>query len=203
MVETKKTLLALVLAATVGTIGLQQADARSLDHDGGIDSTQFHKMNDATKAKMEKFQAETKDLRKQIKMKRAEKTALIQSVAPNIEAVKETAGELFDLQMTMREKALAAGLFTFMKDGDKEGKITAKPAKLEKFLADTKDLRKQIYVKRAEKQALMHNRVPDAVAIAKVTGELFDLRSAIQEKAKEAGLPRHWQGKGKGRHHQE
>ena len=54
MVETKKTLLALILAATVGTIGLQQADARSLDHDGDSDPTQFHKMDDATKAKMEK-----------------------------------------------------------------------------------------------------------------------------------------------------
>jgi len=40
-------------------------------------------------------------------MKRAEKSALVRSETPNIEAVKKAAGELFDLQMAMMERLRA------------------------------------------------------------------------------------------------
>ena len=43
-------------------------------------------------------------------MKQAEESALIRSQAPNIDAVKKAAGDLFDLRMTMIEKAIEAGL---------------------------------------------------------------------------------------------
>ena len=43
-------------------------------------------------------------------------------------------------------------------------------------------------MKRAEKQALMQSDKPDPQAVAKVTGELFDLRITMQEKADQAGV---------------
>jgi len=55
----KKTLMAVVLAATVGIMGVQQASARDVNQQR--DSPRhFQKMDDATKAQIEKFRADTK-----------------------------------------------------------------------------------------------------------------------------------------------
>ncbi len=64
----------------------------------------------------------------------------------------------------------------------------ATKAKIEKFRKDTLDLRRQTVMKRAEKKALMQSQTPDATAVSRVTGELFDLRVAMKEKAEEAGV---------------
>lgn len=61
-------------------------------------------------------------------------------------------------------------------------------AKFDNFFVETLDLRKQIAIKRAEKQALMRAEEPDSAAVGKITGELFDLRNIIRSKAKAAGL---------------
>lgn len=60
--------------------------------------------------------------------------------------------------------------------------------KIAQFLADNKELRKQMAVKQAEKRALLRASNPDPAAIAKVTGELFDLRDAMMTKAEAAGI---------------
>lgn len=60
--------------------------------------------------------------------------------------------------------------------------------KITQFFTDNKELRKQMVVKQAEKKALMRASNPDPAAIAKVTGELFDLRDAMMTKAKAAGI---------------
>ncbi len=60
--------------------------------------------------------------------------------------------------------------------------------KFDKFFTDTQALRKEIAMKRAEKQALMRAATPDPTAVSKVTGELFDLRAAMRQKADEAGV---------------
>jgi hypothetical protein len=198
----KKVLMVVVLATTVGLVGLQQANAGVGDHGGERFHRQSHKQDDATNAKIEKFQADTKDLRKQVEMKQAEQMALIQSESPNLEAVRKASGELFDLRTSLMEKAKAAGLFMFMKRDNQDAKIDEKHAKIEKFFIDTKDLRKQLFVKQAEKDALMNSRTPDASAIANITGELFDLETIIHEKAKEAGFPKNFHGSGMGKHHQ-
>jgi hypothetical protein len=180
----KKTLMAALLAAIIGMMGVQHAEARDEGpHENG--PGYFHKLDDATKAKIAKFRAENQDLHKQIAMKRAEKSALIRSETPNIEAVKKAAGELFDLKAAMYEKVKAAGLFT----SERHGRFAERHAKLEIFLEDTKDLRRQIYVQRAEQRAMLHSKNPDSMAVAKVAGELFDLQNTLREKARAAGLP--------------
>jgi hypothetical protein len=187
----KKTLMALVLAASMGAIGLQQASAHSLDRTRmDVPHRQFHQPDEATKAKINKFQTETQELRKQIVMKRAEELALIRSENPDMAAVTKTAGELFDLRAAMQEKAKAAGLFTPPKDKEANAKIRDKASKVEGFMAETKDLRKQVFVKLAEERALLHSKTPDAQAVAKVSGELFDLRTTLREKAEAAGIER-------------
>ncbi|GAB6191022.1 periplasmic heavy metal sensor [Desulfocastanea catecholica] len=60
--------------------------------------------------------------------------------------------------------------------------------KIKQFFKDTQPLHKEMAMKRAEKQALMRSEDPDPQAVAKVTGELFDLRTTMQEKAEQAGV---------------
>ncbi len=60
--------------------------------------------------------------------------------------------------------------------------------KIQQFFKDTQPLHKEMAMKRAEKQALMRSDNPDPQAVAKVTGELFDLRTAMHEKAEVAGV---------------
>jgi Spy/CpxP family protein refolding chaperone len=60
--------------------------------------------------------------------------------------------------------------------------------KIQQFFKDTQPLHKEMAMKRAEKQALMQSDKPDPQAVAKVTGEMFDLRVTIHEKAELAGV---------------
>jgi Spy/CpxP family protein refolding chaperone len=60
--------------------------------------------------------------------------------------------------------------------------------KIQKFFKDTLPLHKEMAMKHAEKQALMQSDKPDPQAVAKVTGEMFDLRMTMQEKAELAGV---------------
>ncbi len=62
-------------------------------------------------------------------------------------------------------------------------------AQVDSFRADTLELRRQIAMKRAEKMALFEAENPDPAAIAKVAGELFDLRTQMETKAQAAGVP--------------
>ena len=75
-------------------------------------------------------------------------------------------------------------------------------AKISKFFKDNQALHKQMAMKRAEKQALMQSDKPDPQAVAKVAGELFDLQTAMHEKAEAAGISQylgHMGGRGMGR----
>ena len=64
----------------------------------------------------------------------------------------------------------------------------ATKVKFDAFVKDTQALRKDIAVKRAEKRALMRADNPDAAAVGKLAGELFDLRASMHVKAQEVGL---------------
>ena len=59
---------------------------------------------------------------------------------------------------------------------------------LEKFKADTSAIRKEIVVKRSELNALMRQDNPDETKVAKLTGELFDLRADFDSKAEAAEI---------------
>lgn len=60
--------------------------------------------------------------------------------------------------------------------------------KIKLFFKDNQALRKEMVMKRAEKQALLQAETPDPQAVANVAGELFDLRTAMHEKAEVAGV---------------
>ncbi len=60
----------------------------------------------------------------------------------------------------------------------------------QKFFEDTLELRKQIVVKSAELNAQMHRQDPDAKAVGRLTGELFELRNSMHQKAEDAGIAR-------------
>ena len=60
--------------------------------------------------------------------------------------------------------------------------------KINQFFKENNALRKEIVMKQAEKRALMQSEQPDPQAVATVTGELFDLRTTMHEKAEIAGV---------------
>ena len=61
--------------------------------------------------------------------------------------------------------------------------------KLDKFLEETRPLRRQLVSKRDAHIALMHAAQPNIAQIQQISGELFDLREDLKNKAKAAGLP--------------
>ena len=70
--------------------------------------------------------------------------------------------------------------------------VQVDPALQEKrdaFLTETQEIRKEIVMKQAEKRALLRGDNPDPAVVSQLTGELFDLRTSLREKATEAGLP--------------
>ena len=64
------------------------------------------------------------------------------------------------------------------------------------FFTETKELRKEIVVKRSELDALMRQDNPDEKKVAKLTGELYDLEISMDEKAEKTfeGTPRYGYG---------
>jgi Spy/CpxP family protein refolding chaperone len=56
-------------------------------------------------------------------------------------------------------------------------------AAIEKFQADTSDIRKEIVVKRSELNALLSNNNPDEKKVAGLTGDLYDLEKELDAKA--------------------
>lgn len=88
----------------------------------------------------------------------------------------------------------------------------ATQAKVTQFFKDNQALRKEIIMKQAEKRAITKNAQSDPKVAAQVTGELFDLRNTLKEKAELAGVSNyigrqmmggqmHGFGSGKGRGH--
>ena len=68
------------------------------------------------------------------------------------------------------------------------------------FFEETKEIRREIVVKRSELDAMMQQDNPDEKKVAKLTGELFDLQSNLDEKAGKTfgDTPRHGFGRGPG-----
>ena len=66
------------------------------------------------------------------------------------------------------------------------------------FFEETKEARKEIVVTRSELDALMLQDNPDEKKVAKLTGELYDLQTAMQEKADKAFEGRAGKGNGPG-----
>ncbi|MEN8190782.1 MAG: periplasmic heavy metal sensor [Thermodesulfobacteriota bacterium] len=60
--------------------------------------------------------------------------------------------------------------------------------KVNTFLLDTKEMRKMMVMKRAEKMALMRTDNPDPAKASQLAGEMFDLRNGLREKARAAGV---------------
>ncbi len=63
-------------------------------------------------------------------------------------------------------------------------------AKADNFLEETQGLRKEILMKQSERLALMQSDNPDPDRAAKLAGDIFDLRTTIQDKAEGAGVTR-------------
>lgn len=121
----KKALVVTALVVGMGLIGWQQASANWGMGDGfhGMGGgcmeggPGYSKLDAASKAKLDKFYDETKDLRKQMVMKHAEEAALMNAAAPDADRVGKLAGEIFDLKATIHAKAKAAGVQGLMDCG--------------------------------------------------------------------------------------
>lgn len=70
--------------------------------------------------------------------------------------------------------------------------------KIDKFMDDTLAIRKDLTMKRAEVNAMMLGDNPDPKAVALLTGQIFDLRTSIKDKAEAAGVSQFVGPKGNG-----
>ena len=59
---------------------------------------------------------------------------------------------------------------------------------VEKFRAETNSIRKELVVKRSELNALLRQDNPDEKKVAKLTGDLYDLKAELETKAEAAGI---------------
>jgi len=71
------------------------------------------RMDPAMREKIQKFFKDTDGLRRQIAMKRAELAAVIHAAQPDPATAGKMAGELYDLQASLRTQAQAAGIGPF------------------------------------------------------------------------------------------
>ena len=73
--------------------------------------------------------------------------------------------------------------------GQGQGQMSEETLKArEKFFNETTDLRKKMFSKKTELDAVMSGEKPDEKKAARLSEELFDLRSQMHQKAQEAGL---------------
>ena len=120
----KKTLLAVLVALTVGFAGYQIAGADP-GWGGGMGGPGYGNgycqnyyggpgggqgLDKETIAKRNKFFDETTDLRKQLVVKRAELKALMHQDNPDEKKVANLTGEMFDLRNQLRKKAEESGI---------------------------------------------------------------------------------------------
>lgn len=118
----KKSILTIALVVAVGLVSFNIAEARwgggwmmgssgygpSNCNGPGSWNTETKLSYDA----MEKFHNETTDLRKQLFEKRTEYYNAVNQETPDKELAKTLWGEMYDLQNTMHQKALASGMMT-------------------------------------------------------------------------------------------
>ena len=73
--------------------------------------------------------------------------------------------------------------------GHGQGQVSEETMKArEKFFNENTDLRKKMVSKKTELRAVMSGEKPDEKKAAKLSEELFDLRTLMHKKAQEAGI---------------
>lgn len=122
----KKALLITGLVVGMGFLGLQQASAyqgMGMGMGGGCPKggAAYSQLDAASKAKIDKFHDETKELRKQMVMKHAEERAVMRADNPDSVKAAKLAGEIFDLHTSLQAKADAAGVQDLIGCGDCPG----------------------------------------------------------------------------------
>lgn len=119
----KKNIAIATLAAAISIATLTQAYAgwgqrgqgyHSNGMQGPGQQMQYTQVDPAVKEKLDKFFTDTQDLRKEMVTKRAEQGALMRGDNPDPAAASKLAGELFDLRMTMRQKAEEANVAAYL-----------------------------------------------------------------------------------------
>lgn len=120
----KKKIIAIVLISGLALAGTASANWSQGKGRGGCGQEGMmqgqmmsQNLDQATKDKIEQFFKENRELRKEMVVKRAVKKALMQSEQPDVNEVAKVTGELFDLRMTMRDKAITAGVDQYIGSG--------------------------------------------------------------------------------------
>jgi len=122
--------------------------------------------------------------------------------------------QLADAQPMGGGQGMGPGMEMMGGQGQGQGQMSEETLKArEKFFNETTELRKKMFSKRTELDAVMSGQKPDEKKAARLSEELFDLRTQMHKKAQEAGLvqagfgpgfcggPGGGQGMGYGPHH--
>lgn len=108
----KKTLLSVALAAVIGLVGFQAAEARQGlgPGTGPAYGRMAANLDEETIKARQQFHEQTLDLRRQIVTKQTELRAVMNSQKPDERKAGRLAGELFDLRTQKHQKAQELGL---------------------------------------------------------------------------------------------
>jgi hypothetical protein len=98
----------LTIAALIGAISL--AGIQIVSAHGSYYNNNHGNFSERDTEAIEKFQAETNSVRKEIVVKRSELNALLRNDNPDERKVATLAGELYDLETSLQEKAETAGI---------------------------------------------------------------------------------------------
>lgn len=109
-VTTKKVMLSLVLAMSIGMIFAYSASARQGYGKNTPCQMQMTQVDPVTQKAREAFFNETVELRKQMAQKRAAMRAIMRAETPDPTQASTLAGELFDLREQLRIVAQSKGL---------------------------------------------------------------------------------------------
>jgi hypothetical protein len=111
----KKLLISTALIGLIGFAGIQMASAHGYGGYGycGDFDRGYTSLNDKDKEALEKFEAETASIRKEIVVKRSELNALMRQDNPDAKRVAQLTGELYDLQTGLDNKAESTGVEGF------------------------------------------------------------------------------------------
>ena len=113
----KKTIIALVVVSSMAFAGLASAGMGGCMQGGMGSCMQTANLDPVGKEKVDKFLADTTEIRKQLSVKHGEKMAMMRSEKPDPVAVGKVSGEIFDLHNNLRQKAAAAGVEQYMGRG--------------------------------------------------------------------------------------
>ncbi|WP_041278121.1 hypothetical protein [Desulfotalea psychrophila] len=183
-----------IAGAGMASAGWQQGEGKHMRNGNSSPCSQQVNRDD-----MFRFRTDNQAVLKKMAIKMSQQRALYRGQNPDPVLAGKLSGEIFTLRNKIQNKAFKAGMNNspYCRFLNGPGSVVAQTQvgdqvsrdKIVAFNTANKKLRRGLAMKLGEKRALMRAVNPDLAQVAAVTGDIFDLRTSLQDKAKKAGVP--------------